>query len=180
MHEASVSLIREKGYEAVSVTEVLERANVGRSTFYVHYAGKDELLGSAIRDLMFPVPSRSLPSCGWQAGLLDFSLPVFEYIGRHLSSAGTGTAFEPKGWAIVHEQLMGVLTASIASEAPRKLQVRWKSTPRMSTEFIAKYVASTFVFVLNWWLTERERISPREADDLFRTLVAPTLTEALE
>ena len=36
----------EKGYRAVSIKDIIDRANVGRSTFYAHYADKDELFES--------------------------------------------------------------------------------------------------------------------------------------
>jgi len=44
LHQALGSLIREKPYDAIVVKEILDRANVGRSTFYTHFRDKDELL----------------------------------------------------------------------------------------------------------------------------------------
>lgn len=44
LSEALASLILEKGYEAVSIQDILDRANVGRSTFYTHYENKEQLL----------------------------------------------------------------------------------------------------------------------------------------
>ena len=41
---AFVNLLLNEGYEAVSVERVAERANVGRSTFYMHYTGKEDIL----------------------------------------------------------------------------------------------------------------------------------------
>src|ERR1700679_1797158 len=37
-------LIIEKGYESVTIQEIIDRANIGRSTFYAHYENKEELL----------------------------------------------------------------------------------------------------------------------------------------
>ena len=42
--EAFVKLILEKGYEAVTVQDIIDGANVGRSTFYSHYENKENLL----------------------------------------------------------------------------------------------------------------------------------------
>jgi AcrR family transcriptional regulator len=42
LHEALGSLIREKTYNRISVREVLDRAKVSRSTFYIHFRDKDE------------------------------------------------------------------------------------------------------------------------------------------
>ena len=51
LREALVQLILQRGWEKVSVLEVCERADVGRSTFYTHFADKEELLLSGFDDL---------------------------------------------------------------------------------------------------------------------------------
>lgn len=44
LSEALVALILEKGYEKVTIQDIIERANTGRSTFYTHYESKEQLL----------------------------------------------------------------------------------------------------------------------------------------
>lgn len=44
LSDALASLILEKGYEDVSIQDIIDRANVGRSTFYAHYENKEQLL----------------------------------------------------------------------------------------------------------------------------------------
>ncbi len=51
LQDALVSLIQEKGYEAVTVQDILDQANVGRSTFYAHFRDKEELLLSRFEHL---------------------------------------------------------------------------------------------------------------------------------
>src|SRR5690242_13043987 len=51
LEEACIALILEKGYEAVTIQDILDRANVGRSTFYVHYDSKEALLMSRFQAL---------------------------------------------------------------------------------------------------------------------------------
>ena len=39
-----IDLVLSEGYDAVTVERVVERANIGRSTFYMHYSGKEDIL----------------------------------------------------------------------------------------------------------------------------------------
>ena len=51
LHQAIVELIQERGWDAITVQDVCERADVGRSTFYVHFADKEELLIAGFAEL---------------------------------------------------------------------------------------------------------------------------------
>src|SRR5512139_3251865 len=51
LREALVRLILERGWDDISVQDVCDRANVGRSTFYSHFADKEELLLAGFDDL---------------------------------------------------------------------------------------------------------------------------------
>jgi AcrR family transcriptional regulator len=46
-----MSLSLERKYESITVQEILDRADVGRSTFYMHFQDKDELLVSGFQHL---------------------------------------------------------------------------------------------------------------------------------
>lgn len=46
LQKALIDLIGERGYDAITIQDIAERANVGRTTFYAHYSTKDDLLMS--------------------------------------------------------------------------------------------------------------------------------------
>ena len=51
LHGALISLILRKGYDAITVQEIIDEADVGRATFYAHYRGKEDLLRGGFEEL---------------------------------------------------------------------------------------------------------------------------------
>ncbi len=51
LHKALISLALEKHYDSITVQEVLDRADVGRSTFYTHFQSMEELLISGTQEV---------------------------------------------------------------------------------------------------------------------------------
>ena len=51
LHDAFISLAIEKGYEKTTIQDILDRADVGRSTFYVHYPDKEALLTASFDEM---------------------------------------------------------------------------------------------------------------------------------
>lgn len=49
--EAAIKLFKEKGYEAVSVNEICKAANIARSTFYLNFAGKKDIIDMILNDV---------------------------------------------------------------------------------------------------------------------------------
>jgi AcrR family transcriptional regulator len=174
LHEALASLIREKAYDSISVKEILDRANVGRSTFYMHFGDKDELLASVIRDMLRAVRSNEPPSSAKRhERVIWFSLPIFEHIHQHrrIAEARVGT----RGRAIIHEHLQKVLVDLIENDVGKEGQDRRKTAGRMPSNLLVQYVASTFILVLDWWVGSRSPLPPKEVNDVFRALTLPTL-----
>ena len=46
LQKALIELIRERGHDAITIQDIADRANIGRTTFYLHYSSKDELFMS--------------------------------------------------------------------------------------------------------------------------------------
>jgi AcrR family transcriptional regulator len=174
LRDALDALIHEKSYDTIAVQEILDRANVGRSTFYTHYRGKDELLASGIHDMVNTVGSTEHAySAGRHERILSFSRPILEHLERHRRD-GDGR-MGTRGRAILHEHLRKVLTESIADDLERDLDSHRKTAGNVPSDLLAQYLASTFVLVLSWWVESRSPLSPAAVDELFRALVLPAL-----
>ena len=176
LHQALASLIREKAYDSIAVKNILDRANVGRSTFYMHFRDKDELLVSGIHDMLFAVQSKGPPtSAKRHEKLIWFSLPIFEHIQQHRAGEARMGA---KGRAIIHEHLQRVLAKLIMEEVRKDLQGRRGTAGQISPDLLVQYVASTFILVLNSRVENRSPLPPMEVNDRFRALILPTLAAA--
>jgi AcrR family transcriptional regulator len=172
------ALIRERPYDEIAVKEILNRADVGRSTFYAHFSDKDALLLSCVRDMLRPLhsaerrPSVAMP----HEAIVRFSLPIFSHIEEH--RRGGQPTLGAQGRGVLHEHLQQAIIDLIADDV--RAAVRRRGTAEHpSTDLLVRWIASTFALVLNWWVESDRPIPAREADRLFRRLVEPALADAL-
>jgi AcrR family transcriptional regulator len=170
------SLLHEKRYESIVVQEILDRADVGRSTFYTHFRDKDELLQSAIREVLGATVPEAPSSSRRSERVLRFSRPMFEHIAQHLHAAKGGMG--PRSRTLVHERLRQALAERIAEEVGGG--TRRASPGRVPPELLVKLVTSSFVVVLDWWVESGGKMSPGEVDEIFRAMVGPAVEAAVD
>jgi AcrR family transcriptional regulator len=177
LRDALRSLIGEKDYDAITVQEILDRADVGRSTFYMHFPDKDALLTSGIQEMLGSVhASGSLASARLREPFTWFSLPILEFIEKHrrhepASAARMGT----RGRVVIHEHLRKVLTVLIVEDVGRGHRGGTMGANHIPPELLVQHVASTFILVLNWWVESRSPLAPKAVNEVFRALILPTL-----
>lgn len=169
LRHALHSLIGEKPYEAIGVKEILGRANVGRSTFYAHFRGKDELLLDGMYDLLRSARPRRDAAHGRPGDrLLWFSRPILDHIAdRRAALQARGVAAQQPE---VHQHLQRVVADLVIAELGGTGRAAKAAVP---DDLLAQHIASTFVLVLNWWLASDPAITAGEADAMFRALVVP-------
>lgn len=165
LHRALAQLIHEKPYDDIGVGDIAKRANVGRTTFYAHFQGKDELLVSGIEELL---ASRPRPPEGIER-IVGFARPVLEHV-RHVRSAHGGLASAGTR-EHVHARLRNALIGAIESD------VRASCTGP-AVHLLAAFVAGTFVLVLEETVAAGGASADR-ADEVFRALVVPSLRASL-
>jgi AcrR family transcriptional regulator len=72
--QATLELVLEKGYDAISIQEITDRADLGRGTFYIHFKDKEEVVWTAFRDLFQELEREAHKQ-------LDRRMPQVEYYG---------------------------------------------------------------------------------------------------
>ena len=81
--DALVALILKKGYDAITVQDIIDEADVGRSTFYMHYTGKEDLLRASFETLRSVLAEAAVAERGKTGEPLPFSLALFEHACAH-------------------------------------------------------------------------------------------------
>jgi AcrR family transcriptional regulator len=173
LRNALHSLIGEKPYERISVTEILDRANVGRSTFYTHFRSKDELLMNGVHEIVNSGARRTAVAQGVDGveRIVSFSRPIFEHHARHRSQ---GVArLTARTQARLHRRLQAMLEDIIVQNM--RFGEEGRSTQTMPPRLVAQWVAATFIVVLNWWLESDCSLSATEVDSVFRAFTLPAL-----
>lgn len=178
LHEALGSLMREKAYDRITVAEILDRAKISRSTFYIHFRDKDDLLTSSMRALFLGVlPANATTTSDVAERMVAFSLPLLTHIHQHRRSAKV--TLGERARAIMHQHLRRILSEwivqSIDGARDGGLQLPRSRRSPVAPELLARHIASTFVLILHWWLDQGAGISHTEANKLFRALVMPVL-----
>ena len=166
--EALVELMQEKHFESITVQDILDRADVGRSTFYAHYTDKESLLLSQIKHIIHEMEAYASDSGSNPHGVLP-SLELFRHVKeqRRLMQAFVWG----RGAEILTQDFQGQISKMI--EQNLHLMAVDTAVFAVPVSVIAKFVMSTFLMLLRWWFDEDMRHTPEEMNEMFQKLVMP-------
>ncbi len=170
LQDALVATVIEKGYEAATVQDIIDRADVGRATFYAHFADKQTLLTSRLEDLrgLLLAQQRQSPDS------LGFSLAMLEHARSNLAMYRAIVGHESGAFIIqrIHRTI-----ADLAANDVNALAA--KASPQRR-QLAVEFVAGAFMAVLTWWLDQGAALAPAEVDAIFRRLVLEGLAKELQ
>ncbi len=171
LEKAHLDVILKKGYEAMTVQDICDAANVGRSTFYAHYTGKDDLRRNSFEHLRKLLTDRQASARGSAARGTDrhlaFSLALFEHAREylHVYRALMGT----RGGAIGLGTIRKILCDLVDAELERTALA---SPPEIPRELMVQYVVGACMAMLTWWLDRGAKLPPERMDAMFRSMVS--------
>jgi len=170
IRRALFELIRERGFEALSVQDIIDRANVARATFYTHFQSKDDLLLSGFEELRASLKERQRIALAEGRNLdetmLAFSREMFAHADEHraLFRAMVGKKSGAHVQRRIHQLLLDLVRDDVKALAVRE---RSASGP---SEALVQFLAGSFFGLLIWWLNAKAQLSVEEVDRLFRRL----------
>jgi AcrR family transcriptional regulator len=175
LRQALAEAIVAKGYEQVRVRDVLDRADVARSTFYAHFSDKDDLLRSGHDELRSAIAAARTAAGALRSDAapprLSCALVLFRLAARHadLYRAMSSSRGERRGGErFVADMVREDLAAYRAHGRGREF------------ELLVHTVASALSGVIRWWLDQDIPCSAEELDREFHEIVAPGIARYLD
>ena len=163
---ALVTLIQEKPIDAITVQDVLDRASVGRSTFYLHFRDKDDLLLSQL-EIFLERMSTALSVHQEESHRVAPVEEMFAHIGnqnkvyRALAESGRLNDF--------FDLAQGYFARGIARRLRESGRLPKISKPELDARSAA--LAGSLLSLLRWWLDRGEKEPAKAMDELFHRLV---------
>lgn len=155
LHDSLLQLSMERGYDAVTVQDVLTHSETARSTFYAHFRDKDDLLLSGFKEHGGPFFGAHFETPDSGGPFANFTQALFEHIYQHKILAKT---FFKTGLVTGH--LRNLILVETRKLVNHHLAAAGYPTP---DELSVQFVAGASFSLLTWWV---EHDFPHSAQEM--------------
>lgn len=151
LRTALMQLVREKGYDAITIQDITDKANIGRSTFYLHYETKDDLLLDHHADFSATLKLQAL-----SPDELQGHAPQPEMI-QFLQEMADGKFIY---FAIRRAKDADSIMAGIRQQMIERLEVSIQNSfseqrANVPLDALLNYIIGAQLSLIDWWLSHR-------------------------
>ncbi|MDO5548194.1 MAG: TetR/AcrR family transcriptional regulator [Eubacteriales bacterium] len=173
---AFTTLLEEKSYGKITVQEIIDAANVGRTTFYAHFGTKDDLLKALCEELFGHIIQTAM-DCSHTHGLYsDAAAPesVFCHLLQHLQENDSNIL------GLLSCESSDIFLRYFKDSLNELIQTQFihpnpYHNSKIPPDFFINHISSSFVEMVLWWLKGHRKQSPEELDQYFRAVIEPIL-----
>lgn len=162
---AFTALLSEKDFERITVGEIIQRADIGRATFYSHFETKDFLLKALCEELFSHIFHGIYTG---NSRIFDCDAPdsVFLHLLQHLHRNDNGilTLLSCRNNDLFLRYFKTGLEQLVITQLPDFLP---RKNPALPEDFWVHHIASTFVETVRWWIDHKMQQSPETIAEYF-------------
>lgn len=170
--KAFTELLSEKNVSQITVGKIIERADIGRATFYAHFETKDFLLKELCEELFCHIFDRAEGHSNEHRHIFDCDAPdsVFLHLFRHLAKNDNNISEllscqnDELFLRYFKEGLARLVESQLELFADRKAE-------ELPDDFWVNHIASTFVETVRWWIDNNMKESPEVITQYFMLAV---------
>ena len=174
IYEAFTTLLAEKSYQSITVQNIIDEANVGRTTFYAHFETKDDLLKSVCEELFGHILHSAMDSAHASGTYSGRSAPrsVFCHLLQHLEEN------EHQILALLSCQSSDLFLQYFKESMQELIRSRFDLSEagaglEVPEDFLVNHITGSFVEMVRWWVQGHRRQTPEELDRYFRAVIEP-------
>jgi AcrR family transcriptional regulator len=170
LRESLFALILEKGFDAVTIEEITQRADLGRTTFYLHYRDKEDLLMESIGELVEDLIAQmsNLPPERWRREDGTFSQypsPALVLPFQHVTQNARlyRIILRGEGSYTVSRRLREIIVQASEAMIHVLLEKEWLASlnPQVPMDVFLNFLAGAWLGLVTWWL-ENDMPYPEE------------------
>jgi AcrR family transcriptional regulator len=165
---AFTELLSEKSYDEILVQDILDRAGIGRTTFYAHYFDKEDVLESITGQMLSTFTNQIARSTARQR--IVPSLELFEHIyhtqNQPFRALMRSHASEPL-WEAMQTALCQAIEPALSTLCAER------RSPPIPVPVISEYLAGAFLTLLKWWVAADMPYPPEQMESIFQQLALP-------
>ncbi len=173
---AFTSLLSEKNYNQISVQEIIDTADVGRTTFYAHFETKDYLLKDLCEELFGHIidTAMGLPHGHYHYSCGNATDSVFLHLLRHLQENDRNILelLSSQNNDLFLRYFKSNLKKLIISQYAQKGLLKNSKLPE---DYLVNHITSSFVETVSWWLSHDMKESPEQITEYFLKTIEPIL-----
>ena len=168
---AFTELLKQKDFNAITVGEIIERADIGRATFYAHFETKDYLLKELCEELFCHLidgttgenSHRHIFECDAPDG-------VFLHLFRHIAKNDNQILelLSSENNQLFLRYFKAELLELVEGQLP---ELKRESHNFLPSEFLINQIAATFVETVKWWAGNKCKLSPEEITEYFLRVI---------
>ena len=177
--DAFIELISEENYSKITIQQIIDKANIGRSTFYSHFQTKDELLQEMCKEIFEHIlcVANDTNHTHNYTNQSNFPTSIICHILHHIKENDHNilTLFSSNENSFFlqyfKQNLNNLMYINFIQCRPKSNLLTQKDSSLPSEEFILNHISGSFVAMIQWWIQRGLKESPEQLDQWFSKTV---------